>query len=143
MESCSARHKGANEGSTAPTQELRHFLPWRAAGNCASRRTSEVLALLQCSSGLPGKDQSAWGSAEDSSGSSSHLPPKAAVHPSPGKLHHTLQGALALKAQVVFITDSFPGKMPCHLQDFNVHREGKSYGTIFSQSGQHQVCVMI
>lgn len=90
MESCSARHKGANEGSTASTQELRHFLLWRAAGNRASRRASEVLALLQRSSGLPEKDQSAQGSAEDSSGSNSHLPRKAAGHPSSGKLHHTL-----------------------------------------------------
>lgn len=65
MESCSARHKGANEGSTAPTQERWHFLLRRAAGKCASRGVSEASELLPHSRGLL-EEESARGAAEDS-----------------------------------------------------------------------------
>lgn len=99
MESCSACHKGANEGSTAPTQERWHFLLRRVAGQCAFRGVSEASGLLPRSSRLPEEDKSARGAVEDSGWSNSLLCPKPRGHPNPNSPHGDI---LTLTVLVIF-----------------------------------------
>lgn len=62
MESCSARHKGANEGSTAPAQERWHFLNAKGCGQICLQRSYRGFCAPYAQQRAPRAELESWGS---------------------------------------------------------------------------------